>query len=412
MDRADQDRAVQPSPKGRRKVVLATSIAETSLTIEGVRVVVDSGLSREARYEPDIGLTRLETVRASRAAADQRRGRAGRTEPGVCYRLWDEAATGSLPAYSAPEILSADLSTLLLDLAAWGARDPASLQWLDPPPAPAVAEARALLRRLRALDEDGAITDEGRAIRALALPPRLARMVVDAARLGQAQLAAELAAVIVERGLGGNEVDLGERVRRFRRERTQRADGARRMARNWAQQAAAAADAPQSDADPADAGALIALAWPDRIAKARGAPGEFLMANGRAASIEAHHALAREPYLAVAEIVGRAASARILAAAPMSLADVEAAAGADIVAEDEMIFDRASASVKASKVRRLGAIVLARQPLPARGPDAARTLAQGVAALGVERLPWTQGAEAMARPRHVPAQRARGGGRR
>ncbi|MBX9759867.1 MAG: ATP-dependent helicase HrpB, partial [Beijerinckiaceae bacterium] len=172
--------------------------------------------------------------------------------------------------------------------------------------------------------------------------------------------------------------------------RTQRADGARRMARNWAQQAGAVKGAAQSDVDPSDAGALIALAWPDRIAKARGAPGEFLMANGRAASIEAHHALAREPFLAIAEIVGRAASARILAAAPMSLAQVEAAAGADIVAEDEMIFDRASASVKASKVRRLGAIVLARQPLPARGPDAARTLAQGIAALGVERLPWTK----------------------
>jgi ATP-dependent helicase HrpB len=184
MDRAEQDRAVAPSVKGRRKVVLATSIAETSLTIEGVRVVVDSGLSREPRYEPDIGLTRLETVRASRAAADQRRGRAGRTEPGVCYRLWEEAATGSLPAYSAPEILSADLSSLLLDLAAWGARDPASLLWLDPPPAAAVAEARALLNRLGALDGEGAITDAGRAIRALALPPRLARMVVDAARAG------------------------------------------------------------------------------------------------------------------------------------------------------------------------------------------------------------------------------------
>ncbi|MDP2355226.1 MAG: ATP-dependent helicase HrpB [Beijerinckiaceae bacterium] len=390
MDRAEQDHAVAPSVKGRRKVVLATSIAETSLTIEGVRVVVDSGLSREPRYEPDIGLTRLETVRASRAAADQRRGRAGRTEPGVCYRLWEEAATGSLPAYSAPEILSADLSSLLLDLAAWGARDPASLLWLDPPPAPAVAEARALLNRLGALDGEGAITDEGRAIRALALPPRLARMVVDAARMGAAGLAADIGAVIVERGLGANEVDVGERVRRFRRERSQRADSARRMARNWAQQAAQTAGVAQAHAEVEGAGALLALAWPDRIAKARGAPGEFLMANGRAASVEAHHALAREPYLAVAEIVGRASSARILAAAPMSLADVEQAAGADIVSSAEMMFDRASASVKAANVRRLGAIVLARQPLPATGPQAAIALAQGIASLGVDRLPWTK----------------------
>lgn len=390
MDRAEQDRAVQPAPPGRRKVVLATSIAETSLTIEGVRVVVDSGLSREPRYEPDIGLTRLETVRASRAAADQRRGRAGRTEPGVCYRLWEEAATGSLPAYSAPEILSADLSSLLLDLAAWGARDPGSLQWLDPPPAPAVTEARALLRRLGALDADGAITHEGRAIRALGLPPRLARMVVDAARKGEAQLAADLAVVIVERGLGGGEIDLAERVRRFRRERSQRADAARGLARGWAQQAAHATAARQSHADADDAGALVALAWPDRIAKARGNLGEFLMANGRAASLEAHHPLAREPFLAIAEIAGRAASARILAAAAMSAAQVEEAAGADVVAGEDMIFDRASASVKASRVRRLGAIVLARQPLPVSGPQAARALAEGVAALGVERLPWTK----------------------
>ena len=390
MDRGDQDRAVSPSPKGRRKVVLATSIAETSLTIEGVRVVVDSGLSREPRYEPDIGLTRLETIRASRAAADQRRGRAGRTEPGVCYRLWEEAATGALPAYSAPEILSADLSSLLLDLAAWGARDPATMQWLDPPPAPAVAEARALLRRLGALDEDGAITDEGRAIRALALPPRLARMVVDAARTGEANLAADIAAVIVERGLGGNEADVCERVRRFRRERSQRAESARRMARNWAQQAGKSAGVAQRDADVESAGALIALAWPDRIAKARGAPGDFLMANGRAASVEAHNALAREPFLAIAEITGRASSARILAAAPMTLDDVEQAAGADIASGEELIFDRASASVKAAKVRKLGAITLARQPLPATSPEAARALAEGVAALGVDRLPWTK----------------------
>jgi ATP-dependent helicase HrpB len=369
---------------------------------------VDSGLSREPRYEPDIGLTRLETVRASRAAADQRRGRAGRTEPGVCYRLWEEAATGSLPAYSQPEILSADLSSLLLDLAAWGARDPASLQWLDPPPAPAVAEARAMLTRLGALDDEGAITEEGKAIRALALPPRLARMVVDASRQGAAGLAAEAAAVIVERGLGGNEIDLAERVRRFRRERSQRADAARRMARNWAQQAVNATGAAQTDAQVESAGALIALAWPDRIAKARGAPGEFLMANGRAASVEAHNALAREPFLAIAEIAGRASSARILAAAAMSLDEVEQAAGPDIVSGEELIFDRASASVKAARVRKLGAITLARQPLPATSAEAARVLVEGIASLGVERLPWTK-AQKQWRDRVMFLRKAHGG---
>ena len=188
LDAAVQDRAIAPAPKGQRKVVLATSIAETSLTIEGVRIVVDSGVARVPRYEPDIGLTRLETVRASRAAVDQRRGRAGRTEPGVCYRLWDEPQTASLAAYTQPEILSADLSSLVLDLAQWGVSDPSTLAFLDPPPAPALKEARSLLRELGALDGDGRITAEGKSLRALALPPRLARMIVDSHRCGAGEL--------------------------------------------------------------------------------------------------------------------------------------------------------------------------------------------------------------------------------
>src|SRR5271165_2268843 len=194
MDARAQDLAVQPAPPGRRKIVLATSIAETSLTIEGVRVVIDIGFMRVPRYEPDIGLTRLETVRVSRANADQRRGRAGRIEPGVCYRLWEEAGNGGLLPYAAPEILSADLSGLLLDCAAWGVADPTRLAFLNPPPLGALGEARALLTAIGAIDEDGRITDEGRAIASLALPPRLSRMVVDAARAGDARTAGELAA--------------------------------------------------------------------------------------------------------------------------------------------------------------------------------------------------------------------------
>ena len=181
LDAQTQDRAISPAPAGRRKVVLATSIAETSLTIEGVRIVIDCGLARVPRYEPDVGLTRLETVRVSRAAADQRRGRAGRTEPGVCYRLWDEPQTASLDAYARPEMLSADLSGMLLDLAQWGAADPGQLAFLDPPPSGALTEARALLTELGAIDAERRITDEGRKLRRLPLPPRLARMVVDAA---------------------------------------------------------------------------------------------------------------------------------------------------------------------------------------------------------------------------------------
>ena len=244
LDAGVQDRAIAPAPKGQRKVVLATSIAETSLTIEGVRIVVDSGLARVPRYEPDIGLTRLETVRASRAAVDQRRGRAGRTEPGVCYRLWDEPQTASLAAYTQPEILSADLSSLVLDLAQWGVSDPSTLAFLDSPPAPALKEARGLLRELGALDADGRITAEGKSLRALALPPRLARMIVDSHRLGAGAPAAEIAPVLTERGLGGDSVDLDARLDQFRRDRSQRALSARSLAQRWASQVAATEGAP------------------------------------------------------------------------------------------------------------------------------------------------------------------------
>src|SRR5215207_3486571 len=317
------DLAVAPARPGRRKVVVATSIAETSLTIEGVRVVIDSGLARVPVYEPDIGITRLETVRVSRAAADQRRGRAGRTEPGVCYRLWEAAATGALEPFTRPEIFSADLSPLLLDCAAWGVTDPQNLAFLDWPPAPAVKEARALLVDLGAFDADGRITDLGRRLRALPLPPRLAGMVWRAAETGQARDAADLAAVLVERGLGGDAVNLTERVERFRRERSQRAEDMRRMADGWARMAErrpdpsplrggpsrseaedrgggvsanlpdAGADtptrlglqpsppSPQGGGEPVAPGPLLALGYPDRLAKARGKPGAFLMANGR-----------------------------------------------------------------------------------------------------------------------------------
>src|SRR5213592_3495662 len=284
LDAAVQDRAIAPAPRGRRKVVLATSIAETSLTIEGVRIVVDSGMSRVPRYEPDIGLTRLETVRASRAAVDQRRGRAGRTEPGVCYRLWDEPQTASLAAYTQPEILSADLSSLVLDLAQWGVSDPATLAFLDSPPAPALKEARSLLRELGALDADGRITEEGKSLRALALPPRLARMIVDSHRLGAGEEAADIAAILTERGLGGDSVDLDYRLDQFRRDRSPRASSARGLAQRWAQQVATTEGPPAEDISP-PTGIMLALAFPDRVARNRG-NGSFVLANGRGAAVE------------------------------------------------------------------------------------------------------------------------------
>ena len=235
LDADVQDRAITPAPRGRRKIVLATSIAESSLTIEGVRVVVDCGLARVPRYEPDVGLTRLETVRVSRASAEQRRGRAGRTEPGVCYRLWDEPQTAALEPANRPEILAADLSGLVLDLADWGVGDAASLAFLDSPPTAALGQAKALLGALGAIDAAGRITQEGRRLRKLPLPPRLARMVVDAAAAGVAELAADIAVVLTERGLGGSDVDLGHRLDALRSDRSQRAREARAMAQRWAQ---------------------------------------------------------------------------------------------------------------------------------------------------------------------------------
>src|SRR4051812_18861050 len=345
LDAAVQDRAIQPAPKGQRKVVLATSIAETSLTIEGVRIVVDCGLARVPRYEPDIGLTRLETVRASRAAVDQRRGRAGRTEPGICYRLWDEPQTASLPAYTQPEILCADLSSLLLDCAQWGVGDPGELTFLDPPPAPALKEARALLRELGALDDTGRITDEGKALRALALPPRLARMIVDSARSGFGEEAAGIAAVLTERGLGGDHVDLDHRLDQFRRDRSQRAGNARQLAERWAAQVASSSLSPPPEREREQAalttGGMLAFAFPDRVAKNRG-NGSFVLANGRGAAIERSAALARAPYIAVAELTGTAANGRILLAAPIAQAEIEIRFADQITDADEITFDRAS----------------------------------------------------------------------
>ncbi len=393
MERAAQDRALRPAPEGRRKIVLATSIAETSITIDGVRVVIDCGLVRAPRFEPDLGLTRLETLRASRAAADQRRGRAGRTQPGVCYRLWEEAATGALPAYAQPEILAADLSGLLLDLAAWGARDPNELAWLDPPPAPACAEGRALLQELGALDADGAITARGKAMRRLPLPPRLARMALQAEFFGEGEKACELAVVLTERGLGGDSPDLGERLDRFARDHSPRGKDGRRLAHGWKhglRDAARELDEKRQET-PLSPGALIALAYPDRIARARGKAGEFLMANGRAASLEPHLALARARMLGVAEIAGRAGAGRILAAAELEEAEFEALFGHEIETRDETRFDAASGALRRREARRFGALTLAERNLAVEPTlESAKILARGAAAFGIYRLAWSK----------------------
>jgi ATP-dependent helicase HrpB len=387
LDAETQDRAISPPPAGKRKVVLATSIAETSLTIEGVRIVVDSGLSRVPRFEPAVGLTRLETVRVSRASADQRRGRAGRTETGVCYRLWDEPETISLAPFTTPEILSSDLTGLVLDLAVWGVTDPLSLSWLDPPPAAALNEARTLLRELDAIDTEGRATAKGQRLSRLPLPPRLAAMVVSAAEEDEALLAAEIAAVVSERGLGGDDIDLSHRIDNFRRDRSRRAQEARDLARRWAEEAGGKL----RESKPTLAGSLLALAFPDRIAKARaGKPGEFLLENGRGAKLEAANALAREKFLAVAELSGVAAEARILLAAKISEQEIERCFASHIFSGEEATFDEKSASLRGRAVRRLGAIVLDERPLQLK-PDeqSAFALAEGIARLGLDRLPWS-----------------------
>ena len=387
MEPAAQDRAVRPASPGTRKIVLATSIAETSLTIDGVRIVIDSGLARVPVYEPDLGLTRLETMRVSRAAADQRRGRAGRTAPGICYRLWLEAATGSLAAFSTPEILSADLTSLMLDCASWGVTDPASLPFLDSPPAAALKEARLLLTDIHALDAAGRITAEGARLRALALPTRLARMVVSAADLGAARPAAEIAALLVERGLGGDSVDLTTRLERFRQERGGRAADMRRLAQGWAGLAGAG---PQANSD-ISAGQLLALAYPERIARSRGAgTGRYLLANGRGATLDPINPLAREEFIVVAEMSGAAASARILSAAALDEAELRQVMGDGITEVEETVFDPAAGALRTRGKRRYRALLLGDRPLPTpANAESAQVLAAAVARLGTAQLSWS-----------------------
>lgn len=392
LDMRAQDEAVAPAEPGRRKVVLTTAIAETSLTIEGVRIVIDSGLARVPRYEPGVGITRLVTVRASRASVDQRRGRAGRTEPGVCYRLWDEPATASLPAHAEPEIRNADLSGLLLDCAAWGVNDPRQLAWLDPPAEAPLSVARSELQALGALDADGRITELGHRLRTLPLPPRLARMVLVAAELGAADEAAEIAAVLVERGLGGGDTDLEHRLAAFRRDRSRRAQDMRNLARGWAR--AATRDSAErrlaAPSKPISMAALLALAYPDRIAKTRGAPGQYLLANGRGAALDPADPLARSSYLVIAELQGAAASSRILLAASTDEAEILQIAASRITDLDEITFDRQTATLRARRVRCLGAIVLASEPRPVPPELAAEKLAEGIAEIGIHRLPWSK----------------------
>ncbi len=387
MSAADQDAAIAPAVHDRRKVVLATSIAETSLTIDGVRIVVDAGLARRPRFEPALGLSRLETVRASQAAITQRAGRAGRLEPGVCWRLWSEGETRALPPFERPEILDADLSGLALDLAAWGVADPAALAWLDPPPKAAWSEAIASLTRIGALDDDGRLTAHGEAIARLPLPPRLAHMVIASAKRGDGLLAASIAMLLTEQGLGGRGVDMRERLHRFAGERGQRADAARRLARRIARMAGDDTDAAY---DEDKAGAVLALAYPDRIAKARGL--SFTMANGRAASIDEASPLSREQFVVIADVAGAAGRALVLLAAPISQREIEDRWGESV---EEALTAQVgpSGEVRARRVRRLGRLILSETPAERlSGDELLNALLEAVRDGGLGLLNWTDAA--------------------
>jgi ATP-dependent helicase HrpB len=386
----DQDAAIRPAPQGTRKVVLATSIAETSITIDGVRVVIDSGLARLPKFEPVTGLTRLETVRAARAAVDQRAGRAGRTEPGIALRLWRAEQTAALEAFAPPEILEADLTGLVLDCTAWGVSDPSSLAFLDVPPAPAVKEAKALLENLGALDKDHRVTPMGNAIRMLALPARLAHMVLTARERGQGMRAAELAVLLTERGLGGNDTDLDVRLSRFQRERGERATRARGLARRLA-----GSSATTEEAD--SAGRLLMGAYPDRIAKSRG-NGQFTLANGRGGEIDPATALAKSPWLVVADLSGRAGRARILAAAEVSEADIREVMADRIVSGRQVTYDASRNALQARDATRIGTIALSEKTMPApAGEEADLGVIAAVRVHGLGILPWSKEAATLRR---------------
>lgn len=392
LGQAEQDAAIRPAAAGMRKVVLATSIAETSITIDGVRVVIDSGLQRLPVYEPSTGITRLETVRVSKASADQRAGRGGRTEPGIAIRLWHSGQTAALPAFTPPEILSSDLSSLALDMAHWGVADPRQLLLLDMPPEAALREARQLLIGLGALDETLQLTAKGRRMRDFGLPPRLAAMVLDAANHGEAEVAAELAVLLTEQRLGGTDLDLDERMRQFRRDKGERARNARSLAQRLS---SGLSDRKTEGAVlPASAGALLIHAFPDRIARQRGGRGRFVMANGRGAEIANTERLAGAELLVIADLTGKAAQARVLAAAEITRSDIEALNPSAIRTADESGFDLSSRQVRARRVTRLGAIVFEEQPLAKpRGEEAAKALADGVRAIGLDALPFSKAAE-------------------
>jgi ATP-dependent helicase HrpB len=400
-----QDEAIAPSPSGRRKVVLSTSIAETSLTIEGVRVVVDSGMMRVPRFSPRTGMTRLETVTVSRASSEQRCGRAGRVAPGVCWRMWPEHAQAGLVPHGTPEILDADLAPLALELAAWGVPDPAELAWLDAPPAAAFAQARELLAELGALDAAGAVTLHGRRMAELPLHPRLAHMLLRGRELGLGGLACDLAALLGERdvfrrGDAPPDADLRLRLEALRdlaanrRVRGPADVGALRRvqaeSREWHRRLGIRGE----DGDPSAAGLLLALAYPDRIGqRRRGKPGRFLLRNGRGAALADSDPLASSAWIVAAELDGQGRESRVYLAAPVEQDEVERHFAEQLEREEAVAWDVEAKAVRARRRERLGALVLREGMLPNPDPDlVTAALLEGIAGEGIGALGWSKSA--------------------
>jgi ATP-dependent helicase HrpB len=395
LDPAAQDRALSPAPAGRRKIVLATSIAETSLTIDGVCQVVDAGLARQSRYDPRTGMVRLETTRVSQAGATQRAGRAGRTEPGLAWRLWPAAQHKALPPRPEPEIAIADLAPLALELAQWGIADAGALRLLDPPGPAAFATARQLLAELGALDDDHRLTAHGRRMAELGLAPRLAHMVLAAAEAGDGVLATAIAAALDERDIAGRDADLRSRLELI--ERPAGNDAARR-ARAIARRLARQLDIPWGPIEPARAGGVLAYAYPDRIAKRRPELGRFRLSGGQGAYLPEGEPLAGADFLAVADLDGQAPDARIWLAAPLTQGELELALGDRIRSVEEVAFDATTRSVQARRRRRLGALVLGDAPLAKAAPEAVvAALIGGIRQMGLVVLPWSEAAEGLRR---------------
>ncbi|HEX4619310.1 MAG TPA: ATP-dependent helicase HrpB, partial [Steroidobacteraceae bacterium] len=407
-----QDAALLPAAPGARKVVLATNIAETSLTIPGVRVVVDSGLARRALFDPATGMSALVTRRISRASAEQRQGRAGRQGPGICYRAWSAGAHASLAPFTPPEILEADLAPLALELASWGARDAASLAWLDAPPAAMLGAAAALLERLGALDSGGRITAQGREMARLPVHPRLAHLLLRARDLGSLPLGALLAALLSERDLlrgaaAGSDADIRTRLELVRGEgvRVDRAalERVRRAARDLERQLAQTPRPPGprraersggGGAADQDAGLLLALAYPDRIGRRRGAQGTgFTLTNGRGAAFVAPQPLARREFIVAVDLDDRERDARILLAAPLERADLMEQFAARIRSVDSVEWSTREQAVDARRTLELDALVLEERPRADTPAEAVRAaMLAGVRELGLAALPWDRAA--------------------